>query len=208
MNKRAALAGLIVILMMVPIASGASPKAAKGKIQRTEVCFTVYNTVDGVGDPTPYQVSGTLNRQKNSRGGGTALLLLHGAVSERSFWDGANLGGVPSMAAQLASAGYDVFAIDRLGYGRSPYDKSGWTLTADGQIDTFRALVTQIKGGTYRVEADATCDGGVEAKRGADKVVLMGLSSGAGLIEYYATRYHDIDGIVPLMFSNQGASDF
>lgn len=194
---------------MTPPASSAALETKR--IWQTEVCFTVHV----IRDPNDYQVSGTLYHNRNRyKGGRTALLLQHGSVSDRSAWDGgrSNVTEVPSMARQLAGAGYDVFGIDRLGYGRSPYQTesgepgSGWALTMDSYVEMTHELVTQIREGTFRITT-GSCDGGIEPRRPASKVVLMGFSGGAGLTEYYATRHHDIDGIVPLMWSNQGVSN-
>ncbi|MGH2748422.1 MAG: alpha/beta hydrolase [Actinomycetota bacterium] len=181
---------------------GPSKSRKHKKIRQTEVCFTVHN----LGDPTPYQVSGTLFHTKAYTAESTALLLQHGPASERSTWDGLrpSVDGVPSMARQLAGAGYGVFAIDRLGYGRSPYPGSGWALTVDSYVEMTHEMVTQIRSGTYRVTTD-TCSGGEPVGRPAAKVVLVGLSGGAAITELYATRYHDIDGIVPMAWSSQGA---
>lgn len=174
-------------------------------IQRTEVCFAVHV----LGDPATHQVSGTLFHRASYQGGGTALLLQHGSVSERSVWN-PQITGAPSMADQLARAGFAVFTIDRLGYARSPYRTgepgTGWALTMDSYVEMTHEMVTQIREGNYRIAND-TCDGGTPARWAASKVVLVGHSGGAGLTEYYATRHHDIDGIVPLTWSNQGAGD-
>jgi pimeloyl-ACP methyl ester carboxylesterase len=164
-----------------------------------DVCFTVNN----VGDPIPSTVRGTLFRSRTRlRSRSTALLLQHGAVSERSAWSGGApvIGGTHDTARSLARRGYAVFAIDRLGYGDSPYERppgSGSLLTPDGYIEMTHQMVTQIRAGTY------TDCAGKAAGRGAAHVVLSGFSSGAAIVEGYATRYHDIDGIIPMAWSNQ-----
>ena len=164
-----------------------------------DVCFTVNN----LGDPIPSTVRGTLFRSRtrlHSRS--TALLLQHGAVSERSVWSGGApvIEGTHDMARSLAKRGYAVFAIDRLGYGDSPYERppgSGLRLTPDGYIEITHQMVAQIRAGSY------TDCAGKPAGRGAARVVLSGFSSGAAIVEGYATRHHDIDGIVPMSWSNQ-----
>jgi pimeloyl-ACP methyl ester carboxylesterase len=163
------------------------------------VCFTVNNP----GDPIPSTVHGTLFRSgKRAHSRSTALLLQHGAVADRSAWSGGApvIDGTHDMARSLAKAGYAVFAIDRLGYGESPYERppgSGFLLTPDGYIEMTHQMVTQIRAGSH-----TDCAGNA-AGRGAARVVLSGFSSGAAIVEGYATRYHDIDGIIPLSWSNQ-----
>jgi pimeloyl-ACP methyl ester carboxylesterase len=164
-----------------------------------DVCFRVNN----LGDPIPSTVRGTLFRSgKPVHSRSTALLLQHGAVAERSAWSGAApvVDGTHDMARSLAKAGYAVFAIDRLGYGESPYERppgSGLRLTPDGYIEMTHQIVAQIRGGSY------TDCAGKAAGRGAARVVVSGFSSGAAIVEGYATRYHDIDGIIPMAWSNQ-----
>jgi alpha-beta hydrolase superfamily lysophospholipase len=162
-----------------------------------DVCFTVNNP----GDAIPSTVRGTLLRS-GKRHRSTAFLLQHGAVSERSAWSGGApvIDGTHDMARSLAKAGYAVFAIDRLGYGDSPYERppgSGFLLTPDGYIEMTHQMVTQIRAGSH-----TDCAGNAGG-RGAARVVLSGFSSGAGIVEGYATRYHDIDGIIPMSWSNQ-----
>ena len=159
--------------------------------------------MNNIGDPIPSTVRGTLFRsRKKPRSSSTALLLQHGAVSERSAWSGGApvIAGTHDMARSLARKGYAVFAIDRLGYGESPYERppgSGSLLTPDGYIEMTHQMVTQIRAGSY------TDCAGEAAGRGAARVVLSGFSSGAAIVEGYATRYHDIDGIIPMSWSNQ-----
>jgi pimeloyl-ACP methyl ester carboxylesterase len=164
-----------------------------------DVCFEV----NSVGDPIPSTVRGTLFRSsKRLHSRSTALLLQHGVVSERSAWSGGApvIEGTHDMARSLAGRGYAVFAIDRLGYGESPYERppgSGLLLTPDGYIEMTHQMVTQIRAGSY------TDCAGKPAGRGAARVVLSGFSSGAAIVEGYATRHHDIDGIIPMSWSNQ-----
>jgi pimeloyl-ACP methyl ester carboxylesterase len=182
----------------VNVSASQSPGHDK-KTTAVDVCFTVNN----VGDPIPSTVSGTLFRSKkrlHSRS--TALLLQHGAVSERSAWSGGApvIEGTHDTARSLASRGYAVFAIDRLGYGESPYERppgSGFLLTPDGYIEMTHQMVTQIRAGSH------TDCAGKAAGGGAARVVLSGFSSGAAITMGYATRYHDIDGIIPMSWSNQ-----
>jgi pimeloyl-ACP methyl ester carboxylesterase len=169
------------------------------KTVRDEVCFTVNN----LGDPVASTVRGTLIRsRKTFRSGSTALLLQHGAVSERSAWSGGApvVEGTHDMARSLARKGYAVFAIDRLGYGESPYQRppgSGLRLTPDGYIEMTHQMVGHIRAGSY------TDCAGEAAGRGAARVVLSGFSSGGAIVEGYATRHHDIDAIIPMAWSNQ-----
>jgi pimeloyl-ACP methyl ester carboxylesterase len=180
-------------------ASKARPRGRRKPVTAEDVCFTVNN----VGDPVPSTVRGTLFRSKKKpRSRSTALLLQHGAVSERSAWSGGApvIEGTHDMARALARGGYAVFAIDRLGYGDSPYERppgSGVLLTPDGYIEMTHQMVTQIRAGSH------TDCAGKPASRGAARVVLSGFSSGAGIVEGYATRHHDIDGIIPMSWSNQ-----
>ena len=164
-----------------------------------DVCFTVNAT----GDPIPSTVRGTLFRsRRRPRSSSTALLLQHGAVSERSAWSGGRpvIKSTHDMARSLAKRGYAVFAVDRLGYGESPYERppgSGSLLTPDGYIEMTHQMVTQIRAGSH------TDCAGKAAGRGAARVVLSGFSSGAAIVEGYATRHHDVDGIIPMAWSNQ-----
>ncbi len=177
----------------------ASQSRSHSKSTADEVCFTVKNT----GDPIPSTVHGTLFRvKKRSHLRSTALLLQHGAVAERSAWSGGApiIKGTHDTARSLAKRGYAVFAIDRLGYGDSPYERppgSGSLLTPDGYVEMTHQMVTQIRTGSY------TDCAGKPAGRGATRVVLSGFSSGAAIVEGYATRHHDIDGIIPMFWSNQ-----
>jgi pimeloyl-ACP methyl ester carboxylesterase len=182
----------------VNVSASQSPGRDK-KTTAEDVCFTVNN----IGDAIPSTVRGTLfHSKKRFHSRSTALLLQHGAVSDRSAWSGGApvIEGTHDMARSLAKRGYAVFAIDRLGYGESPYERppgSGFLLTPDGYIEMTHQMVTQIRAGSH------TNCAGKAAGRGAARVVLSGFSSGAAITMGYATRYHDIDGIIPMSWSNQ-----
>ena len=134
-----------------------------------DVCFTVNNP----GDPIPSTVRGTLFRSTRMfRSRSTALLLQHGAVAERSAWSGGApvIDGTHDMARSLANAGYEVFAIDRLGYGESPYERppgSGLLLTPDGYIEMTHQMVTQIRAGSH-----TDCAGKAAGRRAARVVAV------------------------------------
>ena len=166
---------------------------------REDVCFTVNN----IGDPIASTVRGTLFRSKKKpRSSPTALLLQHGAVSERApgaaarpssraptTWHGRSRGRVTPCSPSIASATRE-----------SPYERppgSGALLTPDGYIEMTHQMVSQIRAGSH------TDCAGEAAGRGAARVVLSGFSSGAAIVEGYATRHHDIDGIIPMSWSNQ-----
>lgn len=163
-------------------------KRSAGPLAETDVAFTVHNP----GVPGDATIRGTLIRPaKAARRSGTAVILLHGAVSDGTSWMGP-LEGIPSMAHKIARAGHSVFAIDRLGYGRSayqPFPGAGWTVTTNTHVETLHEVVAQVRGG------------------GAGRVVLVGLSLGAGTAQAYATRYHDVDGVVSMAWSNQPPGD-
>ena len=192
---------LVVSALAVALLCGAEPTSAsiRGHVTAEDVCFSVNN----IGDPIPSTVRGTLFRSKaKPHSSSTALLLQHGGVSDRSAWSGGPpaIQGTHDMARSLARNGYAVFAIDRLGYGGSPYERppgSGRLLTPDGYIAMTHQMVTQIRDGSHTDCAGAT------AGRGAARVVLSGFSSGAAIVEGYATRHHDIEGIIPMSWSNQ-----
>jgi pimeloyl-ACP methyl ester carboxylesterase len=168
------------------------------RTSEAEVAFTVHNP----GDPVPERLRGTVfYTQKFDPGQHRAVLLLHGGTLDRRFWDGFKIPGALRFAADLANFGDTaVFTVDRLGHGESPYDRgpgSGFKLTPDTGVETTREMIAQIREGSYDVL------NGPAPPRGAAGVVLGGQSMGAAIIELYATRYEDIDGLMPFGWSNQ-----
>ena len=168
------------------------------RTSEAEVAFTVHNP----GDPVPATLRGTVfYTQTFDPSQHRAVLLLHGGTLDRRFWDGFNIPGALRFAAELAHhSDTAVFTVDRLGYGESPYDRgpgSGFRLTPDTYVETTHEMIAQIRAGSYEV-----LDGPAPPP-GAAGIVLGGQSMGAAVIELYATRYQDFDGLVPFGWSNQ-----
>ena len=122
---------------------------AAAETSRTDVTYQLTNLNDGA----EHAVHGYL--REASCDADTVVLLQHGLSYTAEAWD------VPgySYAEIFAEAGYDVVAIDRLGYGRSVLD--------DGyNVSTFAF-------------ADMTAQLADILREGWDKVVLAGHSAGA-----------------------------
>jgi pimeloyl-ACP methyl ester carboxylesterase len=132
-----------------------------------EVAFTVHNR----NDPVPVTLRGTVvYTQKFDPSQHRAVLLLHGGTLDRRFWDGFKIPGALRFAAELADhSDTAVFTVDRLGYGKSPYDRgpgSGFKLTPDTNVEITREMIAQIREGSYEV-----LDGSAPP-RGAAGIVL------------------------------------
>jgi pimeloyl-ACP methyl ester carboxylesterase len=172
------------------------------------VCFSAHNP----GDPAAIPITGTryYRDQAAARGHARAILLLHGAAGDRFVWDGGVAGpeAAPSVARQLARAGYLVITVDRAGYGASPYVRgpgAGFTLTPDGYVEIAHELVTQIKAGGYTT-TDGSCPSGEPVTAGSESVILLGHSAAGAETMLYAGRHHDIDTAIPLAWSSTGVA--
>jgi pimeloyl-ACP methyl ester carboxylesterase len=176
--------------------SGAEDARGHGGVIKVGVCFTVHVP----GNATAQTVRGDLYHSRRGPISEIAVLLQHGAVSDKTIWDPHPSLGLPSTARRLARAGYAAIAIDRLGYHTSPYSGSGFDLTAEAYVSMTNEMVQQMRNGTFLVTS-GSCASGVPAGVGVDKVVLAGHSAGAGETMAYATRFHDIDGIMALDFA-------
>ncbi|MFN2557777.1 MAG: alpha/beta hydrolase [Nitriliruptorales bacterium] len=105
--------------------------------------------VSGGGAPTDWIVRGSLYRPSHApRCTSSVLLLLHGVSQSRHVWD-LRAGGLHYSAAhRLASAGYPVVAVDRLGYGTSGRP-SGRDLTIQAHASVTAQIVTALRSGSY-----------------------------------------------------------
>lgn len=103
------------------------------------------------GPPASAIVGGSLYRPSHAPScTSSVLLLLHGVSQGRHVWD-LQVGSLHySVARRLASAGYPVLAIDRLGYGASTYS-SGRDLTIEAHASVVAQIVTALRSGVYRV---------------------------------------------------------
>lgn len=178
---------------------GTNPLGVKAET----VCFTVHNP----GDPTPIAVTGTRYHHNHHTSETRVILLLHGASETRTFFDGgfAGIDENSSFVRELARAGYVVITWDRPGYGESPYHGSGFALNFNSYVEMTHEIIGQIHDGTY-LTTDGTCPSGTPIEFGSSSVLLGGHSNGAGEAMVYATRYHDIDALIPIAWNNQAPS--
>jgi pimeloyl-ACP methyl ester carboxylesterase len=102
--------------------------------------------------------------------------------------------------------GYAVITVDRLGYGDSPYPVpgGGFALNFNGYVEMTHEIVTQIKNGTYGVARNNSCSSTRQASVASRSVSLLGHSIGGGTGMAYAMRYHDIDALISIAWTNQG----
>lgn len=102
------------------------------------------------GDAVQWCVRGDLYRPPHAPGcTNSVLLLLHGISQGRHAWDLRLDSTHYSVAHRLASAGYPVVAIDRLGYGNSDRP-SGRSLTIQAQASVTAQIVTALRSGAYQ----------------------------------------------------------
>lgn len=174
---------------------------SQGHVKTRIACFTAHVS----GDPVPISVTGTLYFHRHYTATDSVLLLLHGLASNRGVWDGGVAGDeAPRVARLLAERGYVVIAIDRPGYGDSPYANAN-VLTVGNAILMEHEIVGEIRSGSYTVaragDDDGTpprCPAGDQAAFGSPTVVLIGHSSGGGQAQNYSTRFHDISATVAI----------
>jgi len=148
------------------------------------------------GEALRYRVFGELCLPASARGRTpTVHLAIHGATYSHLYWHWPYQSKVYSYVDHLLAAGYAVFAVDRIGVGRSSHPP-GAAVTMD--VNSF--VIHQLVGALRR---------GSVGKVAFRRVVLVGHSLGsiAGLAE--ASSYQDVDGLVLTgisHFSPSGAS--
>ncbi len=110
------------------------------------VSFRVTNPLEPLLTRT---VRGNLYRPSSaSRCGRSVLLVLHGLSQGLYAWDFPVRPQTYSLARQLASHGYPVVAIDRLGY-RSSDRPNGRTITVEGYAAMTAQIVRLLRSGGY-----------------------------------------------------------
>ncbi|OJY18468.1 MAG: hypothetical protein BGO98_32560 [Myxococcales bacterium 68-20] len=179
-------------------------------VKTEEICFTVHNP----GDPNPTSVTGTRFSQRSFNAvkpNNRVILLSHGAVETREIFDGGKAGidVDSSFARRLAKNGYMVVTIDRAGYGDSPYVRgpgAGFSLNFNSYVEMTHEIITQLHAGTYTKKVGSSCGTGPSVGLASTSVILGGHSIGGGESMLYATRYHDIDGLISFAWNNTGAA--
>lgn len=117
------------------------------------------------------------------KGGAKAVVLaLHGITYTSEYWDSQYQPDRYSFARRAMKAGYAMFAIDRLGYGRSAHPL-GAAVTLDVQAAVAHHIVTQLRAGTI---------GGTKYPY----VALLGHSYGSGTSWLEASQWNDADVVI------------
>lgn len=175
------------------------PAATSGVFQTQSVCFTGDFTknvpqVNIVMAGTLYR-PGTLGNQTRS------IVLVHGwdSTANGTFDGGPAAFGVANqttLARTLASAGYAVFLVDRLGMGRNPYP-DGDKLSVQSYVELTGHIVDQVKAGTYHTTA-AGCPGDGPAPFKSSSVVIGGHSYGGFIAQALYQTTAAADGLLSL----------
>jgi len=155
---RTRLAVVVVALLVVAIgAPSASAGSGLRAVRGTKVAFEVTNSAD---NNAAYRVVGTLHR---ARCRATSVVLLqHGLSYTGDAW---NIDGY-SVARALTDAGYDVVAIDKLGYRRSPL-ADGRKVNVLAYGDMAHQIVQKLRGRYQHVALGGHSAGGEESENAA-----------------------------------------
>ncbi len=175
---------MVVSVAGFAVTGDAPAQTREAGLVRQPVEFTVENTAEG---RAARKLIGY--RYEPFCESSTAILLLHGLSYTKEAWDFPGY----SVAQKLAAAGYNVFAIDRLGYGESKLE-NGHLVTHENMAGMAHQVVEQLR------------------KQGFKHVVLGGHSAGAGATEFAAGTLGGIDAILTLGWhhrpSDQLGQDF
>jgi len=125
-------------------------------------------------------------------------VLVHDLATGSWLW---NLRSHPAYdyAGNLARHGETSLVLDRLGYGASRLP-DGRATCLGAQADMLHQVVQHLRSGSYRFV------GSRQAVPAAHHVVLQGHSVGAAIAELEAGTYDDVDGLVLMSWTDQGAS--
>ncbi len=184
-------AALVAGALGAPAARAADPVMHFDDQMKVEnVCFTA--TANN--EPAPSQLFG----QRFTDGPVTAstpvIVLVHGIASSTENWD---FSPTWSVARGLAAMGYVVIAYDRLGYKRSTYSGSGFSLTTRTQRDVLHQMIEQIKAGTYSTTAAADCTGPkTKSTLRNPTAIVIGHSAGGWIVAGYPGTYHDVAAMI------------
>ena len=186
------LAAVTLLLAFAPAARAAEPQMTFDAALRVDTtCFSVTDPSGG---------TSTLFGRRYTDGptlpGTPAIVLAHGIASSADAWD---FSPTWSVARALASAGYVVYAYDRLGYARSPYAPPGGgaALTTAVQRDVLHQVVGKVKTGDYVTGSGDSCAGAATPGtiRSAT-VAIIGHSAGGWIVAGYPGTYHDVAAMI------------
>ncbi len=176
------------------IAAAQARMTSSRAVRVQTVCFTV-----GVpGDRRTEQLYGLRYTVGGLRPSTPAMLLVHGIASSTANWD---LTPRWSVARSLARTGYTVISYDQLGFAKSPYHRvgGGRRLTARDEQVMLHQVVAEVRTGSYTTTTAAGCTNAARRTRStlrSPRVVLVGHSYGAGLVEGYEGIYRDAAAVV------------
>ncbi len=156
--------------------TAASALSNDGASVRSTRCREASFNVKGAGlTDGRYTVAGSLcgKDPANKR---LLLITAHGATYNRLYWDWPQNPQVYSFVAQQPRS-VTVLNLDLLGAGRSSHPASV-NLTLPAQASAIHQIVRTMRA------------------RGFEKIVLIGHSSGSGVVTQEAATYHDVDGLI------------
>jgi pimeloyl-ACP methyl ester carboxylesterase len=130
------------------------------------------------GEPRRWRVHGVLFLPDGPQPA-TVQLLVPGLTYDHRYW---TIPGEHNYAAHMVRAGYAVFALDRIGTGRSDRPAAD-QVTAQSNAEALHDVVQALRSGV----------GGAAP---FERVVVVGHSFGSGVALVEAATYHDVDGLV------------
>lgn len=176
------------------VAAARARMASSRAVRVQTVCFTVRVP----GDRTTEQLYGLRYSVGGLRPSTPAVLLVHGIASSTANWD-----FTPrwSVARSLARTGYTVISYDQLGFAKSPYHRvnGGSRLTAHDEQVMLHQVLQSVRTGSYTTTTAAGCADAARRTPStlrSPRVVLVGHSYGAGLVEGYEGTYRDAAAVV------------
>lgn len=189
--RRTWLAALAATLLLPATASAADPVMHFDDQMKVEnVCFTA--TANS--DPTPSQLFGQRFTDGPVTSNTPVIVLVHGIASSTENWD---FSPDWSVARAFAAMGYVVIAYDRLGYKRSVYGGSGYSLTTHTQRDILHQMVGALKTGDYSTTTAGDCNGPkTKSTLKSPTAVVLGHSAGGWIVAGYPGTYHDVAAMI------------
>jgi pimeloyl-ACP methyl ester carboxylesterase len=187
------------LLSLAAVLSLAAPAAASaadpqmhfdGNMKVENVCFSATPP----GDSAPSQLFGQRFTDGQVTSSTPVIVLVHGIASSAENWD---FSPTWSVARAFASMGYVVISYDRLGYRRSTYSGSGYSLTTHTQRDVLHQMIGELKTGDYATTAAGDCNGAkAKSTLKSPTAVIVGHSAGGWIVAGYPGEYHDVAAMI------------